>query len=125
MEIFKEFVAQYGTTILYAALTAIAGYIGIAIKRLYEKICNDKTKRSIVRTCVRAVEQLYVDLHGEEKYDKCVEACVEMLAEKGIQITEIELKMLIEAAVKEFNIAFEQPEYLEIYTADADGTKEE
>ena len=125
MEIFKEFVQEYGTTILYAVLTAIAGYIGIAIKRIYQKVCDNKTKKDIVRTCVKAVEQLYVDLHGEEKYDKCVEACVSMLDEKGIKITEIELKMLIEAAVKEFNIVFAQPEYLEIYSADVDGTKEE
>lgn len=107
MEIFNEFVAQYGTTIMYAVLTALAGYIGIAIKNLYKKIVTDRTKKSIVKTCVKAVEQLYTELHGDDKYEKCVEACTEMLAEKGITITDIELKMLIEAAVKEFNIQME------------------
>lgn len=110
MEIFKEFIAEYGTTILYAILTALAGYVGIAIKNLYKKIVNDKTKKSIVKTCVKAVEQLYKELHGEEKYEKCVEACTEMLAERGLSITEIELKMLIESAVGEFNKAIEEVE---------------
>ena len=46
-------------------------------------------------------------LHGQDKYNKVVESVSEMLTEKGITITEIELKMLIEAAVGEFNKVFE------------------
>lgn len=107
MNIFSEFIQQYGTTILYAVLTAIAGYVGIVIKNLYEKFINDRTKKTIVKTCVQAVEQLYKELHGEEKYDKVVEAVTEMFNERGITITEIEMKMLIEAAVGEFNKVFE------------------
>lgn len=106
MELFKEFVSAYGTTILYSVLTAIAGYIGIVVKNLYQKYVNDKTKKDVVKTCVSAVEQLYKDLHGEEKYCKAVEAAADMLAEKGITITELEIRMLIEAAVSEFNNAF-------------------
>lgn len=107
MNIFNEFIEQYGTTILYAVLTAIAGYVGIVIKNLYQKFINDRTKKAIVRTCVQAVEQLYKELHGEEKYEKVVEAVTEMFNERGITITEIEMKMLIEAAVGEFNKVFE------------------
>lgn len=106
MELFNEFVSVYGTTILYSALTAIAGYLGIVAKNLYQKYVNDKTKKDVVKTCVSAVEQLYKDLHGEEKYSKAVEAAADMLAEKGITITELEIRMLIEAAVSEFNNAF-------------------
>lgn len=106
MELFNEFVSVYGTTILYSVLTAIAGYLGIVVKNLYQKYVNDKTKKDVVKTCVSAVEQLYKDLHGEEKYGKAVEAAADMLAEKGITITELEIRMLIEAAVSEFNNAF-------------------
>lgn len=100
---FEEFIATYGTTIIYSVLTAIAGYIGIVIKNLYTKYINDKTKKDVVRTCVRAVEQIYKDLHGDEKLNKCIEAAAEMLSAKNINITEIEIRMLIEAAVNEFN----------------------
>lgn len=106
MELFNEFVSVYGTTILYSVLIAIAGYLGIVVKNLYQKYVNDKTKKDVVKTCVSAVEQLYKDLHGEEKYGKAVEAAADMLAEKGITITELEIRMLIEAAVSEFNNAF-------------------
>lgn len=106
MDIFTQFINEYGTTILYTILTALAGYIGIWVKSLYTKYINDKTKQDVVKTCVSAVEQLYKDLHGEEKYNKVVESVSEMLMEKGITITDLELKMLIEAAVGEFNGVF-------------------
>lgn len=106
MELLREFMNEYATTILYAIVTAIAGYIGIVLKNLYQKYVNDKTKKAVAKTVVNAVEQLYKDLHGQEKYDKAVEAMSEMLSEKGITISEIEIKMLIEAAVAEFNNSF-------------------
>lgn len=103
MDIIRNFISEYGVSILYSILTALAGYIGIAIKNIYQKYINDKTKKDIAATCVRAIEQIYTDLHGREKFDKCVEAAAEMLASRGIEISEIEIKMLIEAAVNEMN----------------------
>ena len=110
MDFITQFISEYGTTILYGILTAIAGALGIWVKSLYTEYVNDKTKEKIVRICVGAVEQLYKDLHGEEKYNKVVESVVEMLGEKGITISELELKMLIEATVAEFNKAFKKTE---------------
>lgn len=106
MELLNEFISTYGTTILYSVLTAIAGYLGIVVKNLYTKYINDKTKQDVAKTCVKAVEQIYKDLHGEEKLQKALEAASEMLMNKNITITDIELRMLIEAAVAEFNDAF-------------------
>ena len=106
MQVINEFISMYGSTILYSILTALAGYLGIVIKNLYEKYINDKTKKDVAKTCVQAVEQLYKDLHGDEKLQKALEAASDMLMSKGITITDIELRMLIEAAVGEFNDAF-------------------
>jgi hypothetical protein len=99
---FNDFISQYGTTILYSILLALAGTLGKWIGGIYKKYVNNKTKREIAQICVKAVEQLYKNLHGEEKYNKAVEAITEMLAVNGITITEIELKMLIEATCQEF-----------------------
>lgn len=121
MEFIMQFINDYGTAILYAILTAVAGYLGIWVKQLYTKYVNDKTKEAVVKTCVKAVEQLYKDLHGEEKYQEVVESVVAMLNEKGITITDLELKMLIEATVCEFNKAFEK----EGLTAPIDYTDDE
>lgn len=107
MNFIENFINNYGTEILYAIFTALAGYLGIVVKNLYRKYVNDSTKKAVVKTCVQAVEQLYQDLHGEDKYNKVVESVTDMLNEKGITITDIEMKMLIEAAVGEFNKVFE------------------
>lgn len=106
MDIINEFISTYGTTILYSILTAIAGYLGVFVKNLYEKYLNDKTKEDVVKTCVKAVEQIYKDLHGDEKLQKALEAASEMLASKNITVTDIELRMLVESFVAEFNDAF-------------------
>lgn len=39
-----EFIAQYGMMLLYAVLTAVAGFIGTQIQRIYKKLTEDETK---------------------------------------------------------------------------------
>ena len=96
--------------ILYAIITAIAGYIGIALKNLYAKYLNNKTKRDVAESVVQFVEQVYKDLHGEEKLMAALSAAEEMLAEKGITVTDLEMRVLIEAALAKFNDAFTKTE---------------
>lgn len=105
---FAEFINTYGMQIMYAIITAVAGYVGIVVKNLVTKYLNDKTKREVAKDAVKFVEQVFKNLHGEEKLNEAIEAASEMLAEKGITITELELRVLVEAAVAEFNKAFEK-----------------
>lgn len=102
MELIKTFISEYGTQIIYTILTAIAGYIGVIVKRYI----NDKTKESVAKTVVKAVEQIYTDLHGDDKLNKAIESATGIFNEKGISVTELELRMLIESALAEFNKAF-------------------
>lgn len=126
MEFIKNFISEYGTTILYAILTAIGGYLGIWAKKLYTKYVNDKTKQAVAKTVVQAVEQLYKDLRGEEKLEKALEAAADMLTERGITVTDLELRILIEAAVGEFNKAFEKDPAADVTsTEDVIGTEDE
>lgn len=106
---FAEFMNEYGLQLLYALITAIAGYIGIVVKNLVKKYLDDKTKLSVARIAVQYVEQVYKELHGEEKLNEALGAAAEMLAEKSITVTSLELRVLIEAAVAEFNEAFNKP----------------
>ena len=110
MELFTNFISDYGTTILYTIITAIAGYLGVVFKSLYLKYINDQTKKDVVSTCVKAVEQLYKDLHGSDKLAKACESAALMFAEKGVKISDLELRMLIEASLAEFNEAFKKTE---------------
>lgn len=102
----SEIFWAYVFPVIVAALTAFAGFLGTQIKGLYQKYINDKTKEAVVRTCVKAAEQLYHDLGGPEKFKKAQEAIEEMLNEKGIPITELEMNLLIESVVSEFNYGF-------------------
>ena len=97
-----EFLQPYLMEIIVTILTAIATYIGAKIKKIYEEKANDETKRKVVSTVVKAVEQLYKDLKGDEKLTKAKEAVLEMLNEKGIAITELEMNMLIEEVCNSF-----------------------
>ena len=105
---FAEFINTYGVQLMYMALTAIAGYLGIVAKNLFTKYINDKTKEAVAKNAVKFVEQVYKDLHGEDKLKAALSAASEMLAEKGITVTDLELRVLVEAAVSEFNKAFEK-----------------
>lgn len=107
---FAEFINQYGMQILFTIVTAIAGYVGIVVKNLCTKYINDKTKQAVAKTAVQFVEQVYKDLHGEEKLSTALSAASEMLAEKGIHVSDLEMRVLIEAAVAEFNGAFNKTE---------------
>ena len=104
----ENFIENYGAELLCTAITAIAGYIGLVVKKLITTYINDKTKEKVAKTVVQAIEQIYKDLHGEDKLNKGIEYLSQMLNERGISCTELELKLLLEGAVAEFNKAFEK-----------------
>lgn len=107
MELFLQFVNEYGTTILYTVLTAVFGYLGIVAKKYFDKWFETKEKKEIAVEVVKFAEQVYKTSHGDVKLNKAMEAMSQMLAEKGVYITELEMRVLIEAAIAEFNKAFE------------------
>lgn len=106
MESIKLIVNTYGLEIVGAIVTALAGVVALALKNLATKYINGKIMKDIARTVVQGVEQLYKDLSGEEKLDRALAAASEMLAAQGITVTDLELRMLLEAAVGEFNDVF-------------------
>lgn len=107
MTYLTEFLRTYAPTIIYAVLTAIAGFFGAQVKRIYDRMTQDETKKKVVETCVKAVEQMYKELNGEEKKQKAIDGIRQMLDAKGITVADIEIEMLVEAAVAEFNKAFD------------------
>lgn len=105
MNVFMEFLSEYGPTMLYTIISGIISYIAIRIKNIYTNYTNEKVKESIVKNCVKATEQIYANLSGEQKYEKALEAIKEMMQAKKIDITDFEIKMLVEAACNELNKA--------------------
>ena len=108
MDLIKEFINEYGMELLTTVITALAGWLAIVIKNLATKYLNDKTKQNIAKIVVEGIEQCYKALDGPAKLEKAIEAATEMLNEKNIKVTEVELRMLLESALGEFNKVFEK-----------------
>ena len=89
--------------ILATFLTGLFTYIGTRLKNAYEQKVNTETAKVVVENAVRFVEQVYKDLHGKEKLEKAVEQVSQVLASKGINLSEAEINMLIESAVYGLN----------------------
>ena len=113
MELFNQFMAQYGLEIIGTMLLALAGSLGLIFKNLATKYLNDKTKQSIAKLVVQGVEQVYKDLHGEEKLNQALKMFSDLLEEKGIKCSELEMRILLESAVGEFNRVFESGKLVE------------
>lgn len=106
-----EFLNAYGMQIASVLLYALLGGIGIALKNIAGKYLTDERLKAVAKTAMMAVEQLYKDLHGREKMEAALKIAAEMLADKGINANAYELRMLIEAAVGEFNAQFHPEKY--------------
>lgn len=104
----QEFIAQYGTQIIYTALTVIFGALAMAAKRLAKKVLDSKEKKQVAREVVMFVEQVYKNSHGEEKLNAALETAKEMLAERGIVFYELEMRVMIESVLGEMNRVFEE-----------------
>lgn len=108
MEAVINFLNEYG--ILSAIITALGTALGLFVKWLYNKTIGEKmkeeTKEKVAALVVKYTEQVWTDLHGEEKLEKALEAFSEMLAEKGITISDLEMRVYLESALAGFNNAF-------------------
>ena len=105
----EQFMAELQPLIINAAivvLTGIGTWVGKIIGEWFKEKINTKTKTDIVKTTCEYVQQVYKDLDGESKLQKAQEAIVEQLNEKGITITELEMRVLIESTVHSFKTGF-------------------
>lgn len=99
---------SYGGEIAVLAVTVVFGCLGFAAKQIYKSIVTDKQKEAIAKTAARCVEQVWKTIHGPEKMEMALEYAETLLAKKGIKFDSEEMSILIEAAVAEFNKAFEK-----------------
>lgn len=105
-EILHEYLLPSAWTALVTLVSAVFAFIGAQLKKKYQEKIDTEEKRHAVETCVNAAEMVYKDLKGDEKLAKVKENIVEWLNLKGISISEIELDMMIEAAVTNLNLDY-------------------
>ena len=101
-----QIINLYGAEILGTILVTLFGIFGLALRALAETYLNTDTKRTLARLVVQFTEQTCRQLHGQDKLNAALTALSGLLAEKGIRASEKEMKVLLEAAVAEFNDVF-------------------
>ena len=80
-------------------LTAIASYVAIKIKNTLELKATDETKQMIAKKVVAYIDQTMKEAAGGDKFNNAIITASQWLAERKIDVSEIELKILIESAV--------------------------
>jgi hypothetical protein len=101
-----EIINLYGVEIIGTLLVAMAGIFGMIMKRIAERALDTPVKQQLAKIAVQFVEQTYKELHGEAKLNAALMALAGLLAEKKINASEDEMRIMIEAAVAEFNQVF-------------------
>lgn len=104
-----EIINMYGAEIIGTLLVALASIFGMVLKRLAEKVLDTPVKMQLAKIAVQFVEQTYKELHGADKLNAALVTLADLLAQKNINATVAEMKVMIEAAVAEFNKVFEKP----------------
>lgn len=95
---------DYVPEVLAVVMTTIGAFV---LSKIKDEI-NTETKKDVVRTTVKYIEQVYKDIHGDEKLQIAKDNALELLNEKGIHITELELTAMIESVLAELNGVFKQ-----------------
>ena len=97
-----EMINLYGMEVLGALLLCLFGFFGMIAKR----ILDTPLKVQLAKIAVQFVEQTCKTLHGKEKLNAALTTLAELLAQKHITATVSEMRILLEAAVAEFNDVF-------------------
>lgn len=99
MKYIISFINEYSLSIIHSIATIIISYISLQVKKILEKHTNDKTKKEVINMVCKAINQLYPNESGENKLNLAITNAKEILAEKGITISDLELRMYIEGTV--------------------------
>lgn len=98
-----EIVNQILIPVLEAILTIVFSYVAIKIKNYLENKEISEEVKTVINDTVKYVEQVYKDLDGEQKLQNAISNITKLLEEKGITISQEEMRTLIESAVYNIN----------------------
>lgn len=100
----------YINQIILTILLLFAAFLGAQVRNLYRKYVNTEIKQAVCKTAVLFVEQVYRDIHGPDKLAAAMARASDILKEYGIEISNVELTAMLEAAVREFINSFNNNE---------------
>ena len=99
----------YLLSALGTILTAVAAWLGSKLGHYIDSKKNSAELRNIVSATVKYVEQVGKALGSAEKFELAKQKAVEWANSKGLQVSEVELEILIEAFVNEMYGHYTEP----------------
>lgn len=105
---FAEFMQEYGMELIGAILTAVVGFLGIAAKRMAQRWLDTKEKKEVAKMVVEYAQQVYWTLGGAERLKIALNAARDMLADRGIDYSEAEMRVMIESVLAQYKGVFFQ-----------------
>ncbi len=101
----REFFDTYLLPFLATIITGFVSYVGMQIKKAYTNYINAKTIKEIVEDTVLYVEQINKNngITSSEKFSEAKEKASSWIASKNLTISDTELEILIESAVKKID----------------------
>jgi LL-H family phage holin len=87
----------------------IPALVGLSMEYLRRRLGTEKmrkiqeellAKKELALLAIKMVEQIYIDIKGQEKYDKAAEWLSQRCKDYGIAVTSDEIQGLIEAAIR-------------------------
>lgn len=104
IEFIQEAILQILGAVLSIVVTAI-GYYGTKFLKNNVFLQNLTKKKEITAIIVKFIEQSYKDILGTDKLEKAKEEVLKWAKNIGLTITEQELDIMIESAVKDLQLA--------------------
>lgn len=106
MQAITDAISDQLISLIGLVFTAIAGYASVQLKKYLDRrgvLQELEVYEKAANTAVKAIQQLYQDLDGPEKFAKAKERLATDLKNKGIPVEEKDLQFWIESAVYGMN----------------------
>lgn len=106
MQAITDAISDQLISLIGLVFTAIAGYASVQLKKYLDRrgvLQELEVYEKAANTAVKAIQQLYQDLDGPEKFAKAKDRLATDLQNKGIPVEEKDLQFWIESAVYGMN----------------------
>ena len=94
-----DFTKDYGIEIIHSIVMGVFSYIVFDIKKVYKNHIQDKIKKEVVDKVCIYVDEIYPNLDSEDKIKMTISSTEEILKEKGIVISDLELRVLLHNSI--------------------------
>ncbi len=99
MKIILDFINEYGISLIHTVAVGILSYISLEIKKIYKNHITNKIKKEVTTFVCHAINELYPNESGENKLNLAITNAKQILTEKNITISDLELRMYIAGTV--------------------------